>query len=120
MEERKTLTEAEVATVIQVFSNLFVFGLGLHPEEMEAASDVLDVASGLIKRAAEIKRGYQVTWQSMCYVSRLPSAAKNLAESQEMLSRMLGELGVTVIKQEKISRRCALPGFMSRPKKSDD
>lgn len=114
MDEKKVLTDAEVATVVQVYSNLFAFGLGLHPDEMDSAASILDVAAGLLKRCAEIKRGYQVPWQSMCYVARLPAASKHIHETEPLMSRMLSELGISVLSPTRVGRGCALPGFLAK------
>lgn len=108
---RPTLTEGEAALVVQVFTGLFRFGMGVHPNELEAAGAVLDVAANMCRKAAEIHRDLQVPWSSMCWAARLPAVMKQMKTSQDLLEQMLGILHIDLIRQERPVRGCAMPNF---------
>lgn len=72
---------------------------------------VLQAASKLCRKAAEIHHGLIVPYDKMADSMLLPKGMQHLSSTQDRMQEILELVGVKVIRQDNWRRGAALPGF---------
>jgi hypothetical protein len=108
---RRELTAAQADLIEDLLVNQLPGGIGAHPAELLELETVYLVMSNLCRRAAEKHQGLEPNWKQFCEAALLPPAVNQLCRTQDIIERLLGPLGIDLVRQDNQRKGAALPGF---------
>jgi len=110
-ESRRELTAAQADSAEALLVNQLPGGIGTHPAELLELETVYLVMSNLCRRAAEKHQGLEPNWKQFCEAALLSPAVNQLCRTQDIIERLLGPLGIDLVRQDNPHKGAALPGF---------